>query len=248
MEGSMQLLCVLALVGTVISQGEDSYHRAYYPNPQKQAFECGRNDKTSYLCDPNNLLSETEADQLDRELEKVMSDTKCPCSQDVCSSKKYNTGYKIGVALMRQMAEDEDVPLRDGDDVNDHNLEKARLYAYTLMKNWKLGSCKEEIIIIYSRTENVLYTMIGKTTMERLSNDLIGEISMESQGDFRDHTFQGLLSLITKYRQVLQGKYTSSSSKQVNPKAAALVDSSALSLTSTSFIVMCGLLAALFSL
>lgn len=232
------LICILAVCA-------DEYDRAHYPNPMNDPEECGRN-KRSYLCDPDSILNPGEADQLDREIERVTNETKCPCSENSCDSRKYRKGYKIAVALINKMPDDKYVQLKEGGDILENNMEKARLYAYTLLNRWKIGSCNEGIIIFYSKEDNVLYTMTGDTAAKKLKSTSIGEISMEGRGKFGSNNFEGLVYLITQYRDVLMDKYREND--VIKPKTAALTDSSAFSLASTSCVVLWGLLAAVLLL
>lgn len=236
------LLIVLCVVIGVFAQ---DYDRPHYPNPQDDPGECGRN-KPSYLCDPNQILNPGEADQLDREIERVMNETDCPCSYESCSSRKYRKGYKIAVALIKKMPDDVDVPYSDGDDELTHNLDKARLYAYTLLNRWSFGKCGEDVIIFYSQDDNVLYTMTGEESEKKLKNEIVGTISMEGRGKFGSNNFEGLLNLITKYREVLSGKYRQRS--VAKPQTAALTDGSTFSLASTTFVIFSSLLAAVLTL
>jgi len=239
-------ICLVLILLIITVFAKEEYDRAHYPSPQNDPEECGRGGKTSYLCDPDQILNAGEGDQLDREIERVMNETKCPCSYESCSSRKYYKGYKIAIALIKKMPDDQDVQNEEGDDELTHNLDKGRLYAYTLLNRWKFGKCGEDLIIFYSQDDNVLYTMTGELTEKILKNEIVGEISMEGRGKFGSNNFEGLLYLITKYREVLSGKYREN--EVAVPKTAALTDSSAFSLASTSFVVITGLLAAVLTL
>jgi len=236
-------LVLILLIVAVFAQPHD---RAHYPDPRKDSEECGRGSKKSYLCDPDQVLNPGEGDQLDREIERVMNETSCPCSYESCATRKYRKGYKIAIALIKKMPDDPDVQYREGEDELTHTLNKASLYAYTLLSRWKIGTCGEEIIIFYSQEDNVLYTMTGDVAERRLRNSIIGEISMEGRGKFGSNNFEGLLYLITKYREVLSGNYKEH--PVAKPQTAALTDSSSFSFASTSFVILSSLLAAVLTL
>merc|ERR1719328_655663 len=103
---SLFLGCLIGLVSAIAAQEvQTSWTRANYPNPQTDSYGCGRYSKKSYLCDPNKLLSDDEANQLDLVLESVVNDTKCPCSTYACRTSR--TGYVIAVALMNKIEEDD---------------------------------------------------------------------------------------------------------------------------------------------
>jgi hypothetical protein len=195
------------------------------------------------LCDPDQILAPEEADQLDRQIERVMNETKCPCSYESCSSRKYYKGFKVAVALIKRMPDDQDVPFKSDTDKLTQNLDKARMYAYTLLNRWKFGKCGEDLVIFYSKDDNVLYTMTGSETEKKLKNELVGTIAMEARGKFGSNNFEGLLNLITKYREVLSGNYQYTSIAK--PQTAALMGTSSSSIQKAilSF-VSSGLLAA----
>lgn len=206
---SLFLGCVLvALFGIILAQEvRQAWTRRDYPNPQTNSYDCGRFSKRSYLCDPNKLLSDDEANQLDLVLESVVNDTKCPCSTYACRTSR--TGYVISVALMNKIEEEEnyvDDGSSDIGDVIDHNLMKARLFAYTLESyTWNFGNCDEDIVILYSREDNALYTMTGEAARGKLRDAHIGEIAMMVMHKFgpNKNIFEGLHDMIMAYKKKL---------------------------------------------
>jgi len=209
---SWLLCCVLgALVSVSLQQDavRESWSRSMYPNPRTQPSECGRYMRQSYLCDPNHLLSDDEAIQLDLVLEGVRNDTRCPCSNHACRTNP-RTGYLIAVALMHHIEEEENyVDSGDSDvqEVIDHDLSKARLFAYTLERStWNFGECDEDVIILYSKQDNVLYTITGETVERnrKLTAAHIGEISMMVLDKFTSgKVFEGLYTMINEYKKRL---------------------------------------------
>jgi len=203
---SLFLTCVFAVLLSIIQAQEahQAWNRRDYPNPQTHPMQCKR-ERKSYLCDPNELLSQAEANQLDRVLESVVNDTKCPCSTYTCRSSR--TGYVIAVALMDKIEEEEnyvDDGTSDIGEVIDHSLSKARLFAYTLEQStWKFGNCDEDIVIVYSRQDNVLYTMTGEAARGKLRDAHIGEIAMKVMHKFRSNIFEGLHDMIMAYKKKL---------------------------------------------
>lgn len=198
------------LISTTLSQQDDvrlSWTRSNYPNPQTQSYDCGRYSKKSYLCDPNKLLSDDEANQLDLVLQGVQNNTRCPCSTYTCRSSR--TGYVIAVALMHHIEEEQDYVddgTNDVQDVIDHHMFKARLFAYTLESyTWNFGNCDEDIIILYSQQDNALYTMTGEAARGKLRDAHIGEITMKVLHKFGPNkkVFEGLHEMINEYMKRL---------------------------------------------
>lgn len=213
-----RLVCVCILVLSVVlpsiyGQGNQivEWGRENYPNPQHDLLECGREGKRSYICDPNLILSVSEANQLELLIQDVANNTKCPCASHYCAFTP--KGYHIGVALMKKMAtsDDNDDDKKTDSQKIDSNLDNARLFAYSVQEKWELGECKEDVIILYSEKDNVIYTTTGSQAAKYLSVDLIGEISMKHRVFFLPGAdrFSGLRAIIQDYKDVFNGKYVS---------------------------------------
>ncbi|XP_021356479.1 uncharacterized protein LOC110452347 [Mizuhopecten yessoensis] len=209
------LVMALLMVGACYGQNNDQatimeWDASLMPDPYTNPKACGRyENKPAYVCDPNNLLPAKGADILDWLAEGTyLNDTMCPCSDWRCEStdaKPYGT--IINVALVKKIKRPE------GQDPTSENLlNAARQFTYTLTnERWNKGVCNNNIVIMYSAEDETLFTMAGKTSAQRLNNDVITEITNHHMRHFkngRDLT-AGLYSLIVDYRNVLRGEYQS---------------------------------------
>ncbi|GFO03686.1 protein f09f7.1 [Plakobranchus ocellatus] len=135
-------------------------------NPLTQPRKCGLNtDEPSFVCDPNRILG----DQLDS-FNWILRDaayngTKCPCSNYYCENNRGAIGYRIGLALVRQMK------LQKGADGRRNKPEdQAQLFAMRLENDlWDMGNCEEDIIIFYSQNDQMLAMYGGSTALAKLT-------------------------------------------------------------------------------
>ncbi|XP_071112412.1 uncharacterized protein [Haliotis cracherodii] len=177
------------------------WHVNQFPDPWWFPEQCNRGNKSA-ICDPNGVITRQQADDIDRLIEAVAVDTRCPCYDCVTNQR----GYVIRVALMHQMENllEEDEGIMD-------RLKNARLFAYLLTKRWKLtGNCNETLLIVYSKADNVLYTMTGKSAGMTLKDNLIVEISVDVRPFFDDEETiaEGIKEMIRRYRAVFKNTYS----------------------------------------
>jgi len=232
MSGLPWTVCAVILtVVTVCHSTENGWAAKDYPNPRLSADRTGANGgyaackrpERSYICDPDNILSSDEANQIDVLINKTMYETTCPCSLNTCRTQK--TGYVIGVALVRKMQLEEEGELDLQEEIA-QSLDQSRLFAYTLEQTWGLGQCEEDIIIFFSLEDNALYTMTGDTARLILDARYIGEISMKNRSNFAagKDIAAGVMRMIDGYRDAVQGNYQRM--RMEPPKVAALTDAS----------------------
>ncbi|CAH1800133.1 unnamed protein product [Owenia fusiformis] len=172
-----------------------------YPNPQRQVYNCGRNGITSWVCDPNNLITHNEANYLDDMINFFMKKTKCACPK---KCKRKNKGYHIAIALMNKMK-----PYSDFESFDD-KLKHAAYFSHQLESMlWKYGMCQEDIVILYSKEDNVIYTMPGNNSRKILDGNMITEVTMESRVYFEPgkNITKGLETMIKGYRAAINGEY-----------------------------------------
>jgi len=86
-------------------------------------------------------------------------------------------------------------------------LYEARDLAFDLLVKWNMGHCKDGIIILYSASDNILYTAVDSTAAFKLTGDLIGEISANVRMELSRNTSAGLIKLLSSIKSVIQGTY-----------------------------------------
>jgi len=171
-----------------------------YPNPnspnQRSQFLCCRSNQ-SYVCDPNGLISETQADEIDLAIKNVYEDTRCTCNH--CLINKH--GYIVRVAIMEKM-----VPVRNNDTSMMARLRDAHLYAYQISRRWHMeGACKESLLILYSRADNILFTLTLKEARKKVTDSKVGDVSLRVRDYFtRESTIaDGIKEMIARYKLIL---------------------------------------------
>lgn len=222
----LTLTVLLLLVGMVLQTLALS-HRSNYPNPQKNTDECGRQGRASWVCDPEKALTFEEANQLDVIIQKIGNATRCSCSEHVC--KRDSKGFPIGIAISPKIVSDEE--MQDyADGLQEYEkaypprirLHHIQLFAYTLMKKWKLGKCDDGILMVFDPVNYSLYTVGGTVALRRLSPNRIGDITATNRDRFGKGAFLGLQKMLADYRAVLLNKYNNPIYSS-RPKTAAVV-------------------------
>lgn len=176
-----------------------------YPDPhslnQDQQRLCGRYNVSS-VCDPNGLISETDANALDSLINSVYRETTCLCAD--CILKGH--GYIIRVAIMPKMQR----VFPRGENTTIGRLRDAQMYSYILTNRWRMeGACNETLLILYSEGDGILYTLTRQNTKLKLSNGDVKRISMTVRHYFDDQSTiaDGLMEMIRRYRLVFEDNY-----------------------------------------
>ncbi|CAH1238950.1 Hypp5671 [Branchiostoma lanceolatum] len=173
-----------------------------YPDPIRAPELCGRvNWTASFVCDPDGILTATEAYHLDKELVSTIRDTPCPCES--CAGE-YD-GYNIAVALMKRMS--------PGDPAGSSLRVRAQGFAmYLRAVAWDYGRCNEGVVILVSTEDRQIYTATGATAREKLTDDIVDNIYAESREYFTAGRWaEGLTEMVTRYKKVFSGGSSSTS-------------------------------------
>ncbi|XP_077980411.1 uncharacterized protein LOC144435679 [Glandiceps talaboti] len=199
------LLALWSLYASVYANG---WLANNYPNPQLQPKECGRDDvevNSTWVCDPNKLLEDGRADQLDDALKVLKNKSRCECDK-VCTE----TGaYQVAIALARRMG-------IEGNYVPDR--QRARDFAEDLRKEWfGSGVCQDNAVILYSLTEKELFIAIGKTTSKVVSDIELGQIYHKASDYFRSpnvkneqgesQLYDGFVYVLTELHQAIDNDW-----------------------------------------
>ncbi|XP_035667249.1 uncharacterized protein LOC118409943 isoform X2 [Branchiostoma floridae] len=201
--GLSRTICILLMLMVCLSvsraQKGAGWTPEAYPNPQTQPALCGRPNtyrNSSWICDPDGILTRWQADELDEYLESVRWETPCPC--DVCDGVA--DGYNIAVALMRSMAVTD----------KSHNVSyRAQNFAnYLRTTTWDYGSCDEGVVILISQKERRIYTSVSKEVGLKVTPFRRESIYEKRRGLFSIDDYQmGLATLVFDYKTVLIGTY-----------------------------------------
>lgn len=222
-EDTEMAVCAFAVILALFVLSEGQQHDSFtsskenYPNPMKEPTICGRNNvRKSYVCDPEHILGsqDTEASQLDGLIAKIINETTCPCSAYSC--EHHREGYKIGIALVKKMAQKADARSQD-DDLDEgearkrkiiNSLHQAQEFALEIQKKWMLGRCDEDVIIFYSSDDNVVYTITGDVARMKLTNEIVASVAKEARRTgFVTSSFGGLWQMLNDYRAVFLNSY-----------------------------------------
>lgn len=212
------LLIVTSLIAVAYCQTLE-WGVGQLPDPQKNPGKCGRyENKKSFVCDPNGILTRKEADTLDWILEAVYNnDTKCSCSAYYCEKNK-GRGTFISLALVNKVKRSQ-----GSDNSKEAILYDAELFLNDLQRTtWNHGTCDNDIIILYSAADSVVYTMTGDTPKLKVNPSVIGQVTSEHEQDILNgHIAGGLYHMILDYRNVLMGQYHTRLAKSQEPVGGA---------------------------
>jgi len=168
-----------------------------YPNPnspnQDQQLQCCRSNQ-SYVCDPNGLMSERQADEIDQAVKNMFVQTRCSCC-------RAGTGYVVRVALMQQMVR---IDSRHNSTMD--RLRDAHLYAYQIAHRWGMETdCGQGLLILYSRDDNILFTLTFRKTRSHLPDYKVGDVSLRVRHHFNDEETiaDGIKEMIARYKRIL---------------------------------------------
>lgn len=176
-----------------------------YPNPRTEPERCGRSPgHLSWLCDPDDFISEADAMKLDELINSSYSDTRCRCYSCITNSH----GYLIMVALMEAMYRDQ--TQINGTQSTQKLFSDAKKFAGDLMHQWsEKSTCKEYIFILFSRNDNVLYTLAEENANKILNNTMIMKVNgyIHRYFSYKEGMAKGLHKMITYYKDILLQRF-----------------------------------------
>lgn len=164
-----------------------------YPHPIRHPRYCNRYS-ASFVCDPDRVIGKKQADSLDRLIERIRNETLCICPS--CGGRgSENRGITLGVALMENMQPQPNMPMS----------ETVRLFAETLRKQWGLGHCDDDILLLISTRDHQSHTLVGPAVADVFPQEVADQIYLESRGHFSNCLFyQGLESMVQSYFDMLR--------------------------------------------
>ncbi|KAL8566300.1 hypothetical protein ACOMHN_028957 [Nucella lapillus] len=207
-----------------------------YPDPfsYDTYSRCGRYNKSN-ICDPNNLIPREKSDKIDKLIWTVFHETRCGCHK--CIQNKH--GFVIRVAVMPRMES-----IFKKENTSENLLKDAQMFAYMLTQKWAMGgSCNESVLILFSRYDNVLYTVTLPLARGILKDEYVKRITIVVRHLFdNDDTIgDGLYELIERYMMIFENK----KSKAFRPVASAQRSSDGISVipsVAMTFLLTLGLM------
>ncbi|KAK9810715.1 hypothetical protein WJX73_002083 [Symbiochloris irregularis] len=113
-----------------------------YPIPLRDPGLCGHTDvvKTEFLCDPDGILTDHEADKVDYLIQEI-AEAVPPYRAARCQAGRNHPGFEVAVALMRRM----DDRFGRGTEFNSNHMVE------TLVRSWAVGgvACQVGFLILY---------------------------------------------------------------------------------------------------
>eukprot|EP00891_Asterochloris_glomerata_P009350 jgi/Astpho2/9350/fgenesh1_pg.00142_%23_25_t len=156
---------ILCLLSSVALAG--GWTPGSFPNPIRDLQKCGRQGpdgarKASWICDPDNILSEGGANEVEGIMADIAKGTS-PYVPDACMpSDTAVPGYMVAVALMQRMH----VP------AGRSAQEQAEVFAETVHNSWGVGdaACSNGVLLLLSVQDRVVYISVGKGTARSLDH------------------------------------------------------------------------------
>ncbi|KAK8786467.1 hypothetical protein V5799_023753 [Amblyomma americanum] len=178
------------------AEDEDPDSRWYwrvdeYPHPITQPRYCNRY-RASFVCDPDRVINKKQADSLDWIIERIRNETLCICP--TCG-KSQARGITLGVAIMEHIHRPHNLPIS----------EAVRLFAERLRKQWGLGHCDDDILLLISTKDKQSHTLVGPAVSGVFPQEVADQIYLESRGHFSNCDFyEGLESMVQSYFDMLR--------------------------------------------
>ncbi|XP_022295708.2 uncharacterized protein LOC111105629 [Crassostrea virginica] len=198
----VQGVLFLGVVSLVRGQIVTQWTVDQYPNPLKNPEKCGGiQGHPSFICDPNSILPPKSFAALDHALNQTFHQTPCVCSAFKCVDLKYQQGVYISVAVLANVKLTQQRTAA---------LPEVEQFALRLEdSHWNYGECDNDVVIVYSAGDNVVYTATGSAANFILDTKKITEITTANGQYFRDkNPTAGLYAMIMDYRSVFMGGYT----------------------------------------
>ncbi|KAI8502861.1 hypothetical protein Bbelb_195630 [Branchiostoma belcheri] len=180
-----------------------------YPHPQTDFKRCGR-PGPSWLCDPNRILTKSEANDIENIVLNVSSIRATPCppkdvkeledaedSNNTDNKSPQFHGYQIAVALVSDLE-------KEYIEQDKHALIR---FAWSLLgRAWKPGDCDEGVVITYCAANKQVYTATGKAVRNKLTNKRVREVERASRDDLeKNRTAEALKKILLAYKEFLAG-------------------------------------------
>lgn len=175
-------------ISSLQHQQSQNWSAGTYPYPPRDAALCKHEQvvRTELLCDPDLLITDAQADQLDVLLAHV-AEADLPYPRARCNSRRVWQGFEFGIALMRRLDNRFGKPMDQA----------VRHMAVALFNSWRLGGqyCEVGFLILYVSDLQQVQIHAGKplrdvVTRARLDK-IIGRTSNQIQSSNLTHAIEG---------------------------------------------------------
>lgn len=209
----------------VPSTGERLWSHCSFPNPFEDHQRCGRPQIKGrhFLCDPDKLiLSEVSSKHIDQHLTELQRKTPAVC----LNSKGESESFIVAIAVIdRILIPDIQSPNLCSNDCgrlepyldlsqrypsSTEQDEIMRNFADNLRQEWSLGSCDNDVIILYCKEFNKVHVSAGSKASYYLTGsraaDLHGTfINYINEEGYQKGLEKGMLHMIESLRFTLRG-------------------------------------------
>ncbi|XP_064621890.1 uncharacterized protein LOC135484404 isoform X1 [Lineus longissimus] len=169
-----------------------------FPNPQVDLERCGRQGQRSYVCDPNHLISPSDANALDAKIQEIQQTTPCACTEGTCEDQGF--GYIISIAIVQEVFIDESVK-NVGEE---SHLQVERFAHYLRKKSWKFGTCGNDVVVVLAVNDKKIFTSAGEDAGSVISSTCISKAFYHARYRFTNgQYYAGLMSTLNDYKTYL---------------------------------------------
>lgn len=199
MNAAVKLLVILFLLFQGVGdERKGKWVKEEFPNPTKDPKACNRREKVSWICDPDQLLSDETATKVEQKLHFVRKNTFSGCSLET------NPGYQIAVAVLKGMRStaNESVP------------ETAEKFAKHLHDRWGVGNtgCDDGVMLLLATNDDQVYISTGRGVTKVLTDYQIGDIIGEMKPHLKDKNYDKSVEVaVTKMSEIFSEKVLESS-------------------------------------
>lgn len=203
---------------------KSNWRKEEYPNPKTDIAQCGRNCKSSSICDPGHAISIKKADELDTLIDKIAASGTCKCAN--CTG---TYGYIISIAV---------VPSIDTS-TQTNNITAAQDFVRFLSVAWNTQQCDNYVIILLSTGDKKVYTDVGSITQDILTQECIKEVDDKVESDLsKSKYYDVLMEIITQYKIILSTGNCDYISNDKKLTRAAIISGSIYGLVVILFVLL----------
>ncbi|CAI4222727.1 unnamed protein product [Auanema sp. JU1783] len=182
-----------------------------YPDSMKDPFSCNILEP-GFLCDPSEIIPADQKLNLMHKLVQAQNKTHCACREmgigRGCDSAKL--GYIFSIAVVNKMK------LNPDEHSNDQVYRAASVFANTLREQWNRGHCGDDIVIFYSKSDNVLYDAQGPAV--QVDQEKIKKILKDGEYLIKKQKYEeAFTTIIDNYINVLNGQKLNLKHKWYSP-------------------------------
>ena len=146
-----------------------------YPSPFV-GNACKRNKNESWVCDPDSVISKSDADEIDVMLEQIRRYSHSPCYYS-----RYN-GYNVGVAIADKVQ------------ISYSIKSTAKSFAYYVRENtWKLPSdrlsCDDSVLLMLFKDARYVEISTGSLARKLIPDGAVSEIISKMRNDLSQNRF-----------------------------------------------------------